>query len=322
MLRLMGFLVLVLAGAGGILFLDYNRTVQAAGAGEATAPSFRSYIEAVPARLVSLSGSSQASSTTKPLADLMPRPPEGWTARPVQDTDIASFLPKSRGKGDPASIDLVKAAGSSRAAKGTDVAILAFEKGERRVVFQVTRHPDRIFASLEAIERRFDLQMQAAEVRGRPFITARGLDVTEEFLGDGMRVRYFTASVGAQIQIRVLASKRLKDAELLAFFETLNVQALNAAVIDRQPGLGEVPVMVLASALGEADLAAYEADRAARADAAVRRARDLRAAAEAERALAAEGAGVAPDTGSSPAAVSTCKKDAGGIKRCSVSPQG
>ena len=320
MLRLLGLLVLVLAGAGGILFLDYNRTVQQADAGDTAAPSFRSYIEAVPARLVSLSGSSQASPAVLALADMLPQPPEGWTTRPVDKTDVAGFLPKSKGKGDPAEIDLVKAATGTRVAKGAEVAILAYEKGERRVVFQLVRHPDSIFTGLDAISTRFDLQMQAARMPGRPFMTVRGLPVTEDFLGDGMRARYFTASVGAQIQIRVLASKRLKDADLLAFFETLNVQAMNAAVIDRQPGLGEVPVIVLASALGEADLAAYDADRSSSAAAAAQRARDLRAKAEAELAAAASpDAAPASETGGG--AVSECTQD-GGIKRCTISPGG
>jgi hypothetical protein len=145
----------------------------------------------------------------------------------------------------------------------------------------------------------------------------RGLDVTEEFPGEGIRARYFSADVGAQIQVQVLASRRLKDADLVPFFETLNVQAMNAAVVDRQPGLGEVPVMVLGSALNETDLAAFEADRAARADVAVQRARAERDMAHAELAAATEADGSAPAGEAKPPSTE-CRKDSGGIKRCKV----
>lgn len=184
-------------------------------------------------------------------------------------------------------------------------------------MIQLVRLPDSIFTSLEAADRRHDLQVRAAELRGRPFLTVRGLDVTEEFLGEGMRTRYFTANVGAQIQIRVLASRRLKDGDLVPFFETLNVQAMNAAVIDRQPGLGEVPVLVLGSALGEADLAAYEADRAARAEIAIRRAAELRDLAKAELAASADAASA---SGGNPVATKCRKED--GVKRCTVTTGG
>ena len=322
MLRLFGFLVLALAGVGGILFLDFNRTVREADAADAPPPSFRIYLRQVPEKLVSLTGSSQSSAPILPLADMLPRAPEGWTMRPIEKTDIEGFLPKARGEGDPAMIDRVQAVGSARAAKGAEVVIQAYEKGERRVVFQVVRHPDSIFTGLDAIDRRYELQMQAAEPRGRAFLTVRGLDVTEEFLGDGMRARYFSAGVGAQIEIRVLASKRLKDADLLPFFTTLNVAAMNAAVIDREPGLGELPVIALASAMTEADRAAFEADRAARAVGAVLRAAKARDDARAALADLAGDAATAAPVAPKPGLGSDCQKDAGGTKRCSVTPDG
>jgi hypothetical protein len=322
-LRLFGVLVLVLAGAGGILFVDFNRTLQQASAADLPPPSFRSYLESVPGKVASLRASLPAATRTAPLADMLPPAPEGWTMRPVDPKDIEGFLPKAKGDGDGAMIDLVKAAGSTRVAKGVSVAIQAYEKGERRVVIQLVRHPDSVFSGLDAIDQRHALQSWAAEQRGRMFLTVRGLDVTEEFLGDGLRARYFSASAGAQIQLRLLASKRLKDDDLLPFFEALDVAAMNANVVDPEPGLGKVSVLVLPSAMSEADRTDYEADRAARSMAAAERADALRDAARAE--LAALGSGatgdapvVAPKTG----LTSECKKDSSGIKRCSISPDG
>lgn len=318
MLRLFGFLVLGLAGAAGILFLDFNRAVQEASAAEAEPPSFQTYIESVPQKLASLTESSRFYARAPDLSEMMPRAPDGWTMRPVADADIEGFLPRSGTDADAAMIDLVKAAANSKAGDGATVAVQAYERGERRVVVQLVRLPDNIFTDPALADRRHDLQVAAAELRGRPFLTVRGLDVTEEFLGDGMRARYFSADVGAQIQIRVLGSRKLKDADLVPFFETLNVTAMNAAVIDRQPGLGEVPVLVLGSALSEADLAAYEADRAARAALDLQRADELKAMAE--LAAIANPAETAPAKNASP--VSTeCRNGPGGVKRCSITTE-
>lgn len=321
MLRLFGFLVLALLGAGGILLIDFNRLVQEAAAAESEPPSFQDYLESVPEKIVSLTASTRPATRTVSLADMMPPAPEGWTARPLAEGnggDIEGFLPRAGREGDAGGVELVKAAASTRVEAGATVAIQAYERGERRVVIQLVRLPDAIFANLDAADRRYEAQVHAAELRGRPFLSIRGLDVTEEFLGDGLRARYFTAAVGAQIKLRVLASRRLTDDDLVPFFEYLPVQAMNAAVVDGQPGLGEIPVLVLASALSETDRTAFEADRAARASDAISRARVARDMAKAELAATAEAAPGDPAQSAAP----ECKTGAGGIKRCSLGPGG
>jgi hypothetical protein len=320
-LRLFGFLALVLVGAGGIMLIDFNRLVQEAAAAEAKPPSFQDYLESVPQKLASLTGPSRSATRAIGLADMLPPAPEGWTARPLADGkggDIDSFLPRAGNDGDAAGIERVKAAGSTRVEAGATLAIQAYERGERRVVVQIVRLPDSIFTDLGSADRRHAAQVQAAELRGRPFLSVRGLDVTEEFLGDGLRARYFTASVGAQIQIRVLASRRLKDGDLVPFFESLPVKEMNASVVDRLPGLGEIPVLVLASALTEANATAFEADRAARALSAIAEADRMFELAKAELAAKAE---VAPGAAAQPA-TTECKTGAGGVKRCSVGTGG
>jgi hypothetical protein len=315
--RLFGFLVLVLIGAGGILFVDFNRVVQEASAAESEPPSFQAYLETVPQKIGALTEMARTGPRALDLADMLPRPPEGWTMRPLAEGkggDLEGFLPRSGEKSEADGVELVKAVGSSRVEDGATVAIQAYERGERRVVIQLVRLPDDIFTSPKAADRRHDLQVKAAELRGRPFLTVRGLDVAEEVLGEELRARYFTADVGAQIQIRVLASRRLTDENIVPFFETLNVKAMNAAVVDREPGLGEIPVLVVGSALGEADLAAYEADRAARTESAIRRAAELRAVAKAELAVAAQAGAGKP--------VSTECRKVDGVKRCTVTTGG
>lgn len=322
MLRLVGFLVMATVGAGGVLVVDYNMARNATAEQEAPL-SFGEYLEGIPERVASATASVSGDGLPRKLDAMLPRAPEGWTQRPTTKEDIAGFQPRKGTRAEKASQDLVASVGSTRAARGAEVVIATYENGDRRVTIQLIRHPDKVFSGLAAREKRFDLRVQAAERRGRPFLTARGLDVSEEFLGDGMRARYFFASVGAQIQIRVLATKRMKDTELLPFFETLHVEAMNASVVDRVEGLGEVPVIVLASALAKAEREAYEADRAARAEAALVRARDLRDADEIA-ARAEAGADAANAAGDEPAAkptagfASDCTKAAGGIKRCNV----
>jgi hypothetical protein len=139
-------------------------------------------------------------------------------------------------------------------------------------------------------------------------MTVRGLDVTEAILPAEMRGRLFVADVGGQIHLHVLAPDRLDDRDLVVFFETLNVAALNASVVARTEGLGDLPVIVVASALEDDLRAAYAADRSAREAAARQAEAELAAvkAAGAEAAGPTEGAGTA------------CVAGAGGIKRCSV----
>jgi hypothetical protein len=296
--------------------------VQEASAAEAPPPSFQAYLETVPDKLASLTESSGMPDEILPLEAMLPPAPEGWTMRPLAEGDggdIASFLPRSGEKGDPDGVKTAESVTDTRVEDGATVAIQVYERGERRVVIQIVRLPDSIFTEPGSIDRRYSLQVRAAELRGRPFLTVRGLDVNEEFLGDGLRARYFTASVGAQIELRVLTSRRLQDGDIVPFFETLNVAAMNAAVLDRQPGLGEIPVMVLGSALGESERAEYEADRANRAAEAVLRAGERRDLAKAEL---PEPVGTVPAGAGGGTPKAECKSGTDGVKRCSVATSG
>jgi hypothetical protein len=244
---------------------------------------------------------------------MLPKAPDGWTVRNATREDLAEFLPKKGVKVDQKARDLVTAVGSARVAQGAEAVILTYERADRRVMIQAIRYPDRLFTDPKAGERRFALRMEAAERRGRSFMTVRGLDVSEEFLGDGIRARYFSANVGAQIQIRMLASKRMKDTDLLPFFETLHVQAMNASVVDKVEGLGQVPVILVASAMKTEEREAYDADRARRSEAALTLARALRET-DALNAATPDSPAVRPAEGFA----ADCVRGTSGIKRCSV----
>lgn len=313
MLRRLGLLVILMVGGSGLLFIDYNKVRSAAAAEGGDGLTLGAYLDSVSDRVASATASAGVSGLPQTLGEMLPRAPEGWTERTATREDLAEFLPKKGVKVDQKARDQVAAVGSTKVVKGAEVVIRTYERGDRRVMIQVTRYPDRFFTDPETAEQRFALRMEAAERRGRPFMTVRGLDVAEEFLGDGIRARYFSASVGAQIQVRVLATKRMKDTDLLPFFETLHVQAMNAAVVDKVEGLGEVPVILMASAMKKAEREAYEADRSRKSEAAVTLARAMREA-DALTAGTTDTATARPTEGFS----ADCTKGASGIKRCSV----
>ena len=334
MFRLIGFLVMFTATAGGYVFFDYKMSARWSGREDAEGLTFTEYLSGFSGRFAGLGGSAAAAGLPTQLVDMLPKPPEGWTVRPTDAADVEGFLPKSTKKADKQAVAAVTKVGDTTASSGTEVAALTYEKGDRKVVIKAVRYPNIIFTSFAAMAQRMELQMMTAEFRGTEFMTVRGLDVTEDLLPEGFRGRLFIADFGAQIHLRVLAPKRMTDEELVPFFQTLHVKALNADVIDPVTGLGDVPVIVLASALDEAGRAAYVADVAARkADDAAQEAA-LRQEAEATLAAApaAEESGgfLGAIFGASDASVATeepaaasaakagCSTDKDGVKRCSV----
>ncbi|MBA3909157.1 MAG: hypothetical protein C0524_04545 [Rhodobacter sp.] len=326
MLRLIGFLMMAAVGLGGFLALDYNMSRQWASAGDEDGLTIREYLGGLSGRIASITASSRTPGLPSALVDMLPKPPEGWTVRPAVPKDVDVFQPKNRADGDPEAIALVTSIGSAKVAKGADVAILTYEKGKQRVVVKAVRYPDFIFTSFTAMQQRLELQMMSPKFRGLSFMTVRGMDVTEDILPGGMRGRVFMADIGAQIHLWVLAPNRMKDPELVAFFQTLQVKAMNASVVDKRQGLGDVPVIVLASALDAAGREAYQADRAARAAEEVALREEDRKAAEAEAAAAAEankdgsaGDDLASETENQPpGVVADCLTGVGGTKRCTV----
>jgi hypothetical protein len=315
-LRLIGFLLMVTIGAGGFLALDYNMARQLAGAEDEKPLTVRDYLGGLSGRIASVTGSAATPGVPSALSEMLPKPPDGWTVRPATAEDTAGFLPRDGG-GEGKARDLILAMVNDKVDGAAEVVTLAYEKGDRRVLVKAVRYPDVIFTSDMATQQRYDLQMQPAQYRGISAMTVRGLDVTEDLLPDDMRGRLFMANVGGQIHLRVLSPRRMPDAELVTFFETLHVKALNAAVVDKIPGLGEVPVIVLASALSNADRDAYDAARAARATAKADESRDALAVAIA--AVAADAGPEAPAAEEKPAAaVIQCESGAGGVKRCKV----
>lgn len=317
MLRWFGILVTLTVGVGGFLGLDYNLARKLAATEERPAPSFQQYLGELKVRAVSVltfRGPGEAApDLTTELAEMLPAPPKGWTVRTAIAEDIDGFLAKNRKDNDPEARKLIEYIGKSSAPKGVVAAVLTYEKGTQRIVIKAVRHPDNIFTDARNLSRRADLQTAEPPFMRRDFLRVRGLDIAEDKLPDKMRGRLFFADVGAQIQMWVIAPKRMSDRELIPFFETLQVNAMNAAVVDKEPGLGDVPVIVLVSSLDDTDRSAYEADRAARsAERTSRRAKEREELSEAAKAKA-EGQTTTKESGDV-----ACKKNSDGIKRCKV----
>lgn len=327
------------AMAGGYMFYDFKMSARLAGGDAAETLTFTEYLSGLSGRIAGLSVAASADGLPTKLAEMLPRPPEGWKARAVAPEDVEPFLPASKKKADQAAVAALESMLKTDSAEGTEVATLAYQKGDRTVLIRAVRYPNLIFTGFAALDQRKDLQTMGAQFRGSPFMTVRGLDVTEDLLPEGFRGRLFLADVGGQIHLRVLAPKRMKDAELVAFFETLHVEAMNASVIDKVEGLGKVSVVILASALDDADRDAYYIARTARAEAEAIREEAGRQAAEAEAAQgkAPEELGIGDLIGSlfggaeqpkpeEPAPLAKperkeadCTTNKDGVKRCKVS---
>lgn len=276
--------------AGGYIVFDYRMAARWAGAEGTAGLTFGDYLSGLPGRLANLGGGAiRTSGLPSSLEEMLPKPPAGWTVRPAEPADTEAFLPKDAARADKAGAAAVAAMAAAETESGVEVAALTYEKGDRKLIIRATRYPNMIFTSTAAIEQRTELRTKTAEFRGTEFATVRGLDLTEDLLPDGFRGRMFLADVGAQIHLRVLAPKRMKDEELVPFLETLHVKAMNADVIDKIEGLGDVPVIVVASALGDAERDSYLADVAARkAEEARRYEADLQAVRAEEKAEAAK----------------------------------
>lgn len=324
LLRLLGILVVLSVGVGGLVWIDFNAARSEAAAADEGTLSLAEYLGGVRERIAHATGSAGGGAVPDDLVAMLPQPPEGWTVRPIELPDVAAFLPEGGDRAEEAMEDLVKGVVQAVVRGADEVAVQTYVKGERLVVMQAIRYPDAVFDGDALARQRFDIEMSSLRLQGRAVMTVRGLDVTEVFLGDGLRARLFVADVGGQIQLRILAPRRLKDADLVPFFERLHVQAMNLAVVDRVDGLGEVPVIAVGSAMGEEERAAYEADRAAYRAGMVRAAEERLRQAEARAAALALEAAIATTPAEAepgaPAAGLTadCEQGTGGIKRCSV----
>ncbi|WP_146038090.1 hypothetical protein [Tabrizicola aquatica] len=329
MFRLFGLLLGLPLSLGIFVTVDYTMSSRWSGREDGEGLTFTEYLAGYTGGLV---GGGGAAGLPNKLVEMLPRAPEGWTVRPTEPGDIDGFLPKDR-KSVPKDVrGHIEAMVKPAKGRSVETAALTYERGERKVIFQAVRYPDVIFTSFMAMTQRFELQMRAAEFSGTEFMTVRGLDVEEDLLPDEVNARLFLADVGGQIHLRVLAPERMKDQDLVPFFQTLHVEAMNASVVDKQTGLGKVPVIVLASVLDAATRAAYDADIAEREAilAAEREAQRLEdeariAAAEAEENFGSGFLGslfgrdetVEPEDGQATGEVS-CTKGIGGSKRCTV----
>lgn len=303
-----------LLGLGGFVAFDYfmlNKNARARGEDPI---SFITYASGWVSLASALSETGEgATATAAPMPEgllaMLPRTPEGWSVAPALPDDAAAFLSPD----SPAEErDLVADAATENAGRGLEQARQTYTQGARVVVIELVRYPDMIFTSFGAMALKMELQMKSDAISAQEFMVVRGLEVREARLSDAAPARVFLADVGGQIHLRVTASASMTDLDLLPFFETLHVPAMNADVVEKTTGLGEVPVIVVASVLTEETRRARAAEAERRAiEAADRKTQELleeKAAREAEGAGSdteapqdgEDGAEEAPETGTSP----------------------
>lgn len=256
------------AAIGAYAALDFYNVNNMARTGDGDGVSVGEYISGiVPAVGAWLDPAPAAPQMPTELADMLPKAPEGWTMRPTEPADIDAFLPASAPDSAPDSAGeklaaYVRAVVNPRGGNGTREVRMTYENGPRRVVFELVRYPNFIFTSFGAMQIKMELEMISSRYNGQNFMTVRGMDFTEDVLPQEVGLRYFFGHVSSQTWVRVLAPRSMTDQDLLPFFQTLHVPAINADVVEKVAGMGDVPVIVLASALDEESRAARAAAQA------------------------------------------------------------
>jgi hypothetical protein len=281
-IRIVFGLFFSLMSLGGYLAFDFWNVNRMAKFGDGDGVTVGEYMQGW-LSLAEVVGASEDDAAALPaeLAAMMPKAPEGWTVRATEPSDLDAFLPPDA---DEKALRYVRGVLNPREGNGLKQVRQTYVNGARSVVFELLRHPDFVFTSFGATGIKMELGMTRAKFQGRDFMTVRGLEIHEDVLPDGIGLRYFIGDVADQIWVRVLAPRTMTDEELLSFFQTLHVPAMNANVVEQVDGMGEVPVIVLASVIDEETRAARDAERA-EVEAAEA---DERAKAEAERAAAEE----------------------------------
>lgn len=293
MLRLIPIILFPLISFGGYLAFDFWNVNRVAKYGDGDGVSFVEYAKGWVSFADIVSDASNPDATAPvptELAAMLPKAPPGWRIRPVDKADADAFIPKGTEK---ELAEYVRAVVNERPGNGLQQVRQTYQNGGHVVVIELIRYPDLIFTSFGAMQIKMELQMTGTKYRSTPFMTVRGMEIAEDLLPGDIGLRYFIGDVSDQIWLRVLASKPVTDESLLPFFETLHVPAMAASVIEKQDGMGEVPVIVLASVIEDQTRAALEAERADQ------EARFAEARAEKDAALRAEEQAAASDEGGS-----------------------
>jgi hypothetical protein len=253
--------VFSLLGLCGYMAFDYSMQAREARARGEEPMSVGTYVGGLMqlAGLIAESDGDAAAAPETRLEAMLPKAPPGWTVRPSEPQDAEPFLPPGA-KGKTA--DKLRAVVQPRKGKGLTTAKVTYQKGARRVIFELLRYPDIIFTSFMAKAQRFELAMSGLDQDSSGFATVRGLELREVRLPGDYGARHFVAAVGDQIHLRILASRSMTDEEMVDFLATLDVPSMNANVVEKTTGLGEVPVIVLASVLDQQSRLEVEAERA------------------------------------------------------------
>jgi len=263
-LRLFVMLMTVSVALAVFLTLDYTATRKRAAVDDPVELTIEEYLRRLPDRFARTSTVSGPADLPTKLVDMLPQAPEGWTVRPALAEDADIYQPPEGTDVERAARRYVEDVGSLGSSYGPPVEMLTYEKGDQRVMFRAIRLDDEGYGEDADPEELFAALTAKPSYKPNPVVTVRGLDVTEDILPEGFRARLFMAHVGGQIELRILTPRDMTDRELVPFLATLNVAAMNAIVVRSEPGLGQVPLIQIATQMDEAGLAAYLADRTAR----------------------------------------------------------
>ena len=286
-LLLLRFILFPLFGLTFYLSIDYWNANRIARYGEGDGITVGEYLKGWVSFAGVVTEDETATKLPGELAQMMPKAPEGWSMQATVPEDLEPYLPKGT---DRKLAAYLRAVVNPRKGKGLNEVRQTYVRDGQIVIVEMIRYPDFVFTSFAATAMKMELQMTSTKYSPRSFMTVRGMEFVEDVLPEKEEVplRYFIGNVASQIWVRVLASASLSDPELLAVFQTLHVPAMNADVVEKVPGMGEVPVIVLASAMEADARAEWEAERARQVAEEAEKAAAARAEQEAADAIAAE----------------------------------
>lgn len=253
----------------GYLAFDYSMSNRAARAMGESEISFGAYVMGW-ADMIEIVGTgvTEPGATAMPgdLVAMLPKAPEGWVQRAMTPQDLAAVLGLGLAGED---LGLASDALQDNGGKGLDQARMAYDSPAGVVVAELVRYPDTVFTSFMAMSVKFELEMKTMSIQSSDFMTVRGFEVRRAALPKSAPVQVLLGDLGGQLHLRVTAPATMADTDLVPFFQTLHVPAMNAAIVRPVPGMGEVPVVVLASVLDDQTRIAFAAEQeAARAAAA------------------------------------------------------
>lgn len=171
------------------------------------------------------------------LAEYLPAAGNGWKRSEVDDKDVPRMLVREArdvldGGGGLPGEDARSLAAVGAPREDAQMAAFTYVRERDRIVVELARYPDAVFTDTARAVEKAALVGWVAEEGVEPIGTLTGMQVWEARISPGLGARLAIASVGGQVQLRVVHPEKLAAAEVMALLQGLDVVALNGMVVE------------------------------------------------------------------------------------------